>query len=86
MAPKLSETLTLFIQDKPGEIAPELSETLTLFIREKPGEMAPKLSETLAQYITFTVLKSLTSTPNLPSQSTSRVSYKAEPGKQLTET
>ena len=43
------------------------------FIRDNPGELVSELSQTLTQYIAFTVLKFLTSTPNLPSQSTSKV-------------
>jgi len=41
-----------------------------------PGESVPELSEPLTKYTTFVVLKYLTSTPNVPSQtshSTSRV-------------
>jgi len=43
------------------------------FILDNPVEVAPKRSETLTQYTTLTVLKFLTSTHNLPSQSTSSV-------------
>jgi len=43
------------------------------FILDNPVEPAPELSETLRQYTTLIVLKFLTSIPNLPSQSTSRV-------------
>jgi len=38
---------------------------------DHPCEQAPELSETLTQYSTLVVLRFLTTTPNLPSQSTS---------------
>jgi len=45
----------------------QLSNSL-LSIWNNPGQLVPELSGTLTQYATFTVLKFLTSTPNLPSQ------------------
>ena len=52
------------------------STTITIqqeFTRDNPGQLVPELSETLTQFATLIVLKFLTSTPNLPSQSSSSV-------------